>query len=289
MADIYSSSGNLDNIRLTEAISDVALDTLLSGTVIAPWIKQYDLSNSGSLTFNINTFGTATLTTSLGETADLTSTAFTDSQAQLTHAEVGVMTLVPDKTMNNTPIIDLTGRIGREYGRAIANQMDVDLGALFAAMNGGTDVGTGASTMSVDIFLQALEIFETNNNVGVPAAFFHPTQISSIRQSVAASAATVVDTFFPTGAQEGGFVGNIYGVAAYQTTNLNLASATGGNAYHAAIIATGDDAPIAMGIWRPARIETERDASRRGTEIVGTSAYNVVEQADKNGVPITAR
>lgn len=287
MADIYTSTGNVGDIILAETIYNQVLEALQASTVVAPLVANYDLSGQRTTSFSIPTLGTVSAST-IGETADLTSTAFTDTQAAITYGETGWMTIVSDKAREVNVLGDqLVSRISGNATMAIGRAYDASITALFGALNGGTGVGAAASTMSVKFFLSALYNLELNNVLGDYAAVLHPIQINSLRTAVAASSAVISPLFVARKADSTGFVGDLYGVNVYQA---NACATTGtAGARVGAMMGVGDMSPIALGIWRPARVELQRDASRRGTEIIVTSSFGTVEQRDAAGIKILAQ
>lgn len=268
----------------------MALDPLRQAVVIAPHVAQYSGAGKRSYVYSIPAMPSIAVSdlTTVGETADLTSKAFAYTDITVTGTEKGYMSILPDKAAEENVVGDLVPRIADQAGRALGEKTDTDIAALFGALNGGTDVGTSGSTMTVNIFLDAIYTLELNNVVGSLAAFLHPVQVHSLRKAVNASSATTIERFLAQKAAPGGFVGNLYGVDTYQTSVI--ATDNGATADRVgAMMGTGSESPIALVTWRPIRVATQRDESRRATEIVVTTIYGVAEQRDKAGVQILAK
>jgi hypothetical protein len=76
---------------------------------------------------------------------------------------------------------------------------------------------------------------------------------------------------------DSGFFGTYMGVPIYQTSLVVTTSSLVGGAVFQAGVALG-----VYEIWGP-RVETQRDASFRSTEFVGTQCYGFKELADTRG------
>jgi hypothetical protein len=289
LADIYTSSGNIADTILAEEIDRRGLVALQEEPKIARLVAQYDLSNIKSKSYSIPVLGTVTPST-VGETADLTSTAFATTENTITRGEIGWMTLITDTALEVSTQSGIAQIIAAEAGKGIGRKWDTDLAALFPALNGGTMVGNFASTMSVSFFLSAIYNLELNNVRPPFAAVLAPIHVNSLRAAVAASQAIVARDFFASVARVDGFVGELYGVNVIQSNQLGTGASGGTTSGRSgAMMGVGDQSPLAIGVWRPIRTELERDASRRAWESVSTSAYGVKEIRDKGGIGIKAR
>lgn len=288
MADIYTSSGIIASAVLAEEIDRNALTALQAQLTVVPLIRNIDCSAAKTKSYSIPTFGTVTAAT-IGETADLTSTAFSITDVSITRGEIGWMTLLTDTAAEVSTATGLASTIGQEAAKGFGRKMDADVTALFSALNGGTKVGTAASTMSVNFFLNAIYTLELANVRGGLVSVLHPLQVSSLRKAVAASSAVPIEQFMPMKARPDGFVGSIFGVDTYQTTQLTAVDGATATQWYGGMLGTGQESPFAIGIWRPVRTEIQRDASRRGNEVVVSAAYGVVEQRDAAGVAIQSK
>lgn len=288
MADIYTSSGIIASTVLAEEIDRNVLSALQAEMRVVPLIRNIDCSNAKTKSYSIPTFGTVTAAT-IGETADLTSSAFTPTDVSITRGEIGWMTILTDTAAEVSVASGLAATIGAEAAKGFGRKMDSDVTALFSALNGGTKVGTAASTMSVNFFLNAIYTLEASNVNGMLNAVLHPVQVNSLRKAVAASTAVAIERFIAEKARPDGFVGSIYGVDTYQTTLLTAVDGATATQWYGAMLGSGNESPLAIGIWRPVRTEIQRDATRRGNEIVVSAAYGVVEQRDLAGVAIQSK
>lgn len=294
MADIYTSSAIIVSGVYAEMIQEAALDALQATPVIAPLVYNVNCEGIPSKSYSIPIYPTLTAS-SIGETADLTSTAFTPTDAVISISEYGWMTIQTDIARDNSVFKGLAADIGTAAGQAIGRQVDTTLAALFDNLNGNTAIGTSGTAITINNFLAAIYTLEnakvTSDLVGV----FHPLTIHVLRKVITASTATAVgwgqgprNSLVAPKAQANGFIDNIYGVDVYQTTLCNTANGATADRV-GAIMGTGQQSALALGTWRPVRVEFQRDASRRGTEIVVTSQFGAVELRDAAGVPIVTK
>ena len=221
----------------------------------------------------------------LTEADDLTPSAITTSNKSITLTEIGLMTNVSDLAINHSPT-NVIADIGKLFGEAIAIKIDRDLTALFGGFS--TTVGSASAAITAAKVFEAVANLRAN---GVPssdlAMVLHPLVAydlkSTITSTFAAPASDVGNEALRTG-----YVGMIAGVPVYETSNMadssgNFPGSTGD--YKGAVFHR--DA-IAMAMSGDIRIETQRDASARATEIVGVATYGVSELHDTYGVEIEA-
>jgi N4-gp56 family major capsid protein len=216
----------------------------------------------------------------LTEADDLTPSAISTSKKDITLAEVGLMTNVSDLALNHSAS-NVIADVGKLFGEAIANKIDNDLTALFDGFS--TSVGTDSAALTAAKLFEAVANLRAN---GVPssdlACVLHPMVAydlkSTITSTFAAPASDVGNEALRTG-----FVGMIAGVPVYETSNLANTGTAGD--YKGAVFHR--DA-LAMAMSGDIRIETQRDASARATEIVGVATYGVSELHDTYGVEVLA-
>ena len=224
--------------------------------------------------------------TSLTEANDLTPSAISTSKADITMAEVGLMTNVSDLSLNHSPS-NVIADVGRLFGEAIATKIDNDLMALFGGF--GTTVGSASTAATAALVFEAVARLRS---AGVPgtdlAMVLHPLVAFDLKSALTTAGTTA---FAGTGnsdvaneALRMGYIGMLAGVPVYETSNMpdasgNFPGTTGdykGAVFHRDAIALAMSSDI--------RIETQRDASARATEIVGVATYGVAEIHDTYGV-----
>ncbi len=234
-----------------------------------------------------------TAATSVEEEVDLAAAERTPATtASITVGEVGLSTEVTDLALETAILNDLSVW-ARSSGRAIAQKVDADLCSLLPGLNssGSGAVGSSGQNLTVADFIEAIYALELANAPGQKVCVLHPAQKMDLFTALTdASNGAAVFTNLPELVREGrlpgglstnGFWGVFCGVPIYVTTEVATANA-------------GSDRAGAMFVreamtlvqLRPLRVEYQRDASARSTEVVATIAYGVGENVDAFGVPI---
>ena len=236
-------------------------------------VKNYTMGANNGKTITVPKWNAVTAG-DLTEGTDISNHASmgTDS-AVLTVSEVGVMTTITDLALR-TSASNVVADSGRVLGNAIANKIDQDLIALFAALNGGTAIGDGTGQMSAaHIFEAVAKIRNEGVSEGGMFAVVNPLVAYDLKS-------TLTNTFgghagdLSNEALRNGYVGTVAGVNVFESSNV-----TGNGAvFH-------QDA-LAIAMMQDINIETQRDASLRATELVATAVYGVGELFDNYGIPM---
>ena len=215
----------------------------------------------------------------VAEATDLSNTAISTSKADLTVSEVGIMTTLTDMALNVSES-DVVRDLGKLFGEAIAKKIDVDLMALFDSFSkvvGGADVAASAAKI-----FEAIAELRTQ---GVPtndlSCVLHPLIAYDLKAALTNTFANPASGDIQNEAMRTGFVGQIGGVNIYESSNMSNTGTAGdfkGALFH-------KDA-MGLALLQDLKIETQRDASIRGTEIVATAVYGVGELHDTYGVEL---
>ena len=215
----------------------------------------------------------------VAEATDLGNTAVSTSKADLTVSEVGVMTTVTDMAIN-TAESDVVRDLGKLFGEGIARKIDTDLMALF---DGFSKVVGGA-----DIAASAAKIFEAIAELrtqGVPntdlSCVLHPLIAYDLKAGLTNTFANPNSGEVQNEAMRTGYVGQLGGVSIYESSNMANTGTAGdykGALFH-------KDA-LGLAMLQDIKIEAQRDASIRGTELVATAVYGVGELHDTYGVEL---
>jgi hypothetical protein len=234
-----------------------------------------------------------TAAASVGETEDLSAVARTPATAaSITVAEVGLSTEVTDLGLETSIVNDLAVW-ARSAGRAVAQKIDGDLCALLAGLNssGSGAVGSSGVDLKISDFVEAIYTLELNNAPGQMLCVLHPVQKMDLFNELTSTSNNaavftnlpelVREGRMPQGATTSGFWGVFCGVPIYVSTEVDTANA---GADRAGAMFVRDAMTLVQ--LRPLRVEYQRDASARATEIVATIAYGVGENIDSYGVPI---
>lgn len=277
MAD-EATSGVLSELYAN--IVQSALYTLSEQTVIRPVVRNYDMSGTPGLTAQVPIYP-AIAAAGVADGTDLANTAFNTTSKTITASEVGVMVELTDLAAESATD-DVAAAIGRQIGDAMAKKVDEDLAALFSGFSNQINKAEAAVTVE-DIF-KAAATLRANQAPGAYIAVLHPFQAFDLKAQLTNNGATMSHSLSDVGntALLDGFIGRIAGVDIFESTVVSGDSAGG--------LVGGVMTQDALGymVKRGMRIETERNASKRSLEIVGSMAYGVSEIFDTYGVGIVS-
>jgi hypothetical protein len=208
--------------------------------------------------------------------SDITATALSDTSVNATAAEVGFEVDVTD-LIRETHVTDLYSEVAGIVGRSVAEKWEIDVATY---MDDFTNVTTAGSTLTGVDLLSAVSALEQRDIPGPYVAYLHPKQTGELRQEIATTTASYAvgrdgELVSPYG--DSGMFGTYMGVPIWQTSAVQTTSSLLGGAVFASGQALG-----CYEIWGP-RLETQRDASARLTEFVGTQCYGLAEISDTRG------
>lgn len=239
----------------------VARDNNLMATLVSTFTDA-----SGTATRSRSEYGTATMN-SIGETDDLVSQAFTPSVGNvLTPAELGAQFFVTDLRVE-TDIFGILQDAPMELGMAAAQKVEKDLLGNFSSLTGGT-VGAAGTAITWGHFYAMLARLRAQNAPGPYYFVCHPYHWHALGKaaSVAGSSTNAAPSFLDAVAQRF-FVQQAGEVSIFTSSNISI------DASDDAYCAMFSPAALALDIRRAWRLEPERDASRRGTELNLTGVY----------------
>lgn len=222
---------------------------------------------------------------SLTEGTDMAYTAYATTKATITTGEVG-LTLTPTDVLTVSDIVD-NSMYAQDAGFAVANKLTTDIAALSSGFS--TEVGsTGAALTEANILI-GIATLEAANVPGPYRALIHPHQkrqlvadIGTTLTPAASTGGTARSEMNDFGARPDGFLGDLYGGTWYSTAAVPDANAA---ADHEGMMVGATRALGYVSKW-DVRVELERDATLRATEIVVTAMYGVGEIDDASGVAV---
>lgn len=272
----------------TEMIKAMALEEARGFNVIAPLVFN-DVMPLGTGKNWFMPILPTTAAAEVAEASDITAAARTTTEATAVIVEVGMSTDLTDVGQEQSVLNGQIELWARSHGRAIAQKITGDLAALFPALNGSTAVGTSGTNMTVANFLSALFTLDAADAPGQRRTVLHPIQVSDLFNAISSSTGTpfanlpelIREGKFPAGQPGAGFVGALFGIPVYQTTEVDAVNSAADRAGAMFV----EEAMVIVR-QRPLRVELERDASARLQEIVSTVTYGVAEMRDAFGVPI---
>lgn len=207
--------------------------------------------------------------------SEIASTALADTQVQATAAEVGFRVDVTD-LIRETHVTNLYSEVGAMVARSVAEKWETDLAAL---VDDFSNITTAASTLTSLDLLAAISALEQRDIPGPYVGYLDPKQSGELRADIATTSASYAvgrdgELVRPFG--DSGFFGTYMGLPIWQTSLVVTTSSLVGGAVF------NKDALGCYELWGP-RIETQRDASFRSLEFVGTQCYGFIEISDTRG------
>ncbi len=260
-------------------VVQAALFTLSEQTVIRPLIRNYDMTGTPGLTAQVPIYP-AISAAELTDGTDISSaTSFNTTSKTITAAERGVLVNLTDLAKESASE-DVAAAIGRQIGDAMAKKVDQELAALFSGFS--SQVGDDKAELTVDDLFKAAATLRNNNAPGPYVCVLHPFQAFQIKKLLAGNGNTPMNNHdLANEALREGFVGRIAGMDIFESTVV-----TGGDSAGTFIGAAMSQDALGYMVKRGMRVEEQRDASLRSTEIVGSMAYGVSEIFDGYGVGI---
>jgi hypothetical protein len=230
-------------------------------------VNVFDNESDEAKTRTRSEYGQATIST-IGETDDLSSQAFTPAAAQvLTPGEVGAQIFLTDKRISADPF-GARDDAAMELGMATAKKINSDLLGDLASLTGGT-VGSAGTTITWGHVYAALAQAEvaTKQTVDRYNLVLHTYQWHQLAKAAAVASTVTNAPQFQDEVMRNWYVGSVGPMDIYATTDLTIDGsddASGGLFPRVAVAYDGRRAP---------RLEPERDASRRGWELNMTTVY----------------
>ena len=241
-------------------------------------VKNYSLAPGQGKTVNVPIYPVQTAST-LTEGNEISNTAVSTNQAQLTVSTAAIRTLVTDLARTSASS-NVVADLGRLFGEAIAKKIDQDLLALFSGFS--TVVGSNSTTFSAALLAQAIAKLRGN---AVPsdelACVVHPYIAYDLKSALTNTYANPNAGIIQNDAMRTGYVGTLFGVPVFESSNI--ADSTGdsvGGVFHRMALGLAMIGDIG--------IETQRRASYLGDDVIGFCHYAVGELYDGYGVALSA-
>ena len=261
---------------LLPSIVAEALFVASEKSIMRGLVRNYSLAAGQGKTVTVPIYPKATAA-GLTEGTAPSFTAISTDGATLTVAEVGLTAQISDLAIMASSS-NVVSDIGRLFGEAIARKMDADLLSNFK--NFATTVGGASTAATPALIFQAIaklrsQGYDTANDCAI---VLHPNVAYDI-------ASTLTSTFAAPASQIGndalrnGFMGTLGGVPVYQSSLVETITTAGD---YACGIFHKDALDLAM--MQDIKIETQREATKRGFDIVGSAIYGHGELYDLAGV-----
>ncbi len=285
-----TTTTTLEELVNTEFINPIIMEYAHDFAVAAPYTAKLDLRGKATVVGSFPRMVLDTATDLAAETTTLNNETLETTAVNITAAEIGVRRDITDAAVEASIVgSEIFDWLVRDAGILFGISLDDDICALFAALNGGTAVGTTTANLTIANMVEAQAQIRKNGMRGPLVYILDDQQASDYQAAQAASTATTADKFFTvaTGV-ENAFLGMFMGQPVWQTGLCDTAN-TAADVVGACFV-DGDASPrtaaIGMVLARDIQTELERDANLRLTEFVATAKWGVGEVADEAGVPI---
>jgi len=261
-------------------ITQEAIFTFQETSVMRPLVTLYPLMGSGKVA-EVPVYP-AISAAAVNEATDLSNTAVNPTSATITASEIGVMTTLTDLGASSASR-NVGADIGKLFGEAIAKKVDTDLCGLFSSFTTNTG-GAAGTELTADLLFKAQAQLRT---LSVPApyyAVFHPKALFNLKKTLTqAGYGTSAYAMSEIGneALRNGYIGRIAGIDVFENANLAIDGSDDsvGGVFH--------PASIGLAMKEDFKVETQRDASLRATEIVASIVYGKAVVKESFGVAIT--
>ena len=262
-------------------ITQEAIFTFQETSVMRPLVTLYPIIGSGK-TVEVPVYPTIAAA-AVNEATDLSNTAVNPTSATITASEVGVMTTLTDLGANSASR-NVGADIGKLFGEAIAKKVDTDLVNLLDDFASASDQGGAGTELTADLLFKAQAILRSAN---VPAPYygvFHPKALFNLKKTLTQAGYSGTATAISEVGNEAlrnGYIGRIAGIDVFENANLAIDGSDDsvGGVFH--------PASIGLAMKEDFKVETQRDASLRATEIVASIVYGKAVVKESFGVAIT--
>lgn len=264
---------NINDTQILTNMLQEAVFTQSEKSIADKVFTTYDMSGTPGLTAQIPVYPEITAQEQ-NQTTEVTDTNFTIAQVDVTAAEVQARIDVSDLLSEST-VRNMGSDVGQMIGSAIGEKVDTNAFSLFTEANIAQGVGDNGTLITPDIILQAVYTLRNNNaptdGEGDYHCVIHPGQAYKLSSSLAGAgygtSANAISNVGNALISSSAYVGKLFNVKIFQSTGIQDDSV--GTDAHGCVFSPTAFAHV---IKRPLRIESQRDASMRHTEFVGSTA-----------------
>ena len=232
---------------------------------VMPQLVTTYTDQTGMQDRNISEYATGTVTTGLGETTDLTTQQLDRSLlSTLTPAEIGTQFVITDRRLDSDDV-DILADLSQHIGYTIFKQIEDDLVGHFQNFTGGS-VGAASTALTWDHVYAARSILAQAN---VPPPY--NLVLSEYQYYDLATAANIAALSAAAPLKVRDDIQSRYYIASVGDIDIFTTSVmTPGTSVYGGMFSRG---ALALDIRRAMRIELQRDASLRATEVNATAIY----------------
>ena len=262
-------------------ITQEAIFTFQETSVMRPLVTTYPIVGSGK-TIEVPVYPTIAAA-AVNEATDLSNTAVNPTSVTITASEIGVMTTLTDLARDSASR-NVGADIGKLFGEAIAKKVDTDLAGLLDDFASASDQGGAGTELTADLLFKAQAILRSANVPAPYYAVFHPKATFNLKKTLTqpaylnATGGGISDV--GNEALLNGYIGRLAGIDIFENANIAI------DAYDDSFGAVFHPMSIGLALKEDFKVETQRDASLRGTEIVASITYGVGVLKDTYGVSV---
>ena len=278
------STATTNTTSLNDLIAPIVQEAMFvaSETAIMPGlVKNFTVPANSGKVLQVPLYGTQTIASDVGETAEISMTAISTDKADITLTEAGIAAKVTDMSRNHSTS-NVIADLGKLFGEAIAKRHDRALTALFGSFS--SSINTATDTQSELTLADLHKAYATLKSAGVPGPYygvFTPHALFALKSNLTNTYANPTNALVVTNqAMSEGFIGRIAGIDVFETSNIVESSATSATCGVFARDALG------LAVAQRLNIETQRDASLRAEEVVASTRYGVSVLHNSYGVKI---
>jgi len=257
---------------LLPTIVQEALFVANERSIMRGLVKNYNLGMAQGKTIQVPIYPVQTAA-ALTEGNEFDNTAVSTDVATFTVGQVGIRTLVTDMAIQASAS-NVVSDLGFLFGNAIAKKIDQDLMGKFESFTTNV-IGSSSTTITAALVMQGLTKLKS---AGVPteglACVLHPSVAYDLKAALTNQGAVAFTggAYGPVANQAmmDGYVGNLFGMQVFESSNVPLITSGAAGDYSGAIFHR--DA-LGFGLMRDIQIETQRRASYLGTDLVASAIY----------------
>ena len=263
-------------------ITQEAIFTFQETSVMRPLVTTYPISGSGK-TIEVPVYPTISAS-AVNEASDLSNTAVNPTSVTVTASEIGVMTTLTDLARDSASR-NVGADIGKLFGEAIAKKVDTDLAGLLDDFASANDQGGAGTELTADLLFKAQAILRSANVPAPYYAVFHPKATFNLKKTLTQPAYTTSSSGYAISdigneALRNGYIGRLAGIDIFENANISI------DAYDDSFGAVFHPMSIGLALKEDFKVETQRDASLRATEIVASITVGSGILKDTYGVTV---
>ena len=242
-------------------------------SLMAGLVRQYNIAGQAGKVVQIPKYPSITAN-DLTEGTATTDEDVSTTSVPVTVAEVGASVLLTDLAAMGAG--NPADELGTVLGNAIATKLDSDIITLFDSFT--ETVGGATTELSAAHIFEAVAKIRNNGVTSDLACVVNPLAAYYLKSSLTNTFAGI-DSELSNEAMRTGYVGTVAGVNVFESKNVAIS----GDASKGAVFAPE---AIALAMKRDFNLETQRNAGKRGTEMVATAIYGAAVLDQDYGVEL---